>query len=141
MYYICMINKNIMKKIVKINKYQEGGIVSKKPKKIDLNNVTADPRQGGKCVTGDPRLQTVGPHLYELPKNFAPINPTGKKQIATDENETHTKKSKPKLTNSRQRGYVTGGSSPALKSRTNNAKKGQATSGSKTCTTTGCSKF
>ena len=135
-----MINKNIMKKIAKINKYQEGGIISKKPKKIDLNNVTADPRQGGKSVTGNP-LTTTGPHLYELPKNFAPINPTGKKQIATNENETNVKKSKPKLTNSRQRGYVTGGSSSTLKSKTDNAKKGQATSRSKTCTTTGCSKF
>ena len=135
-----MINKDIMKKIVKINKYQEGGIVSKKPKKIDLNNVTADPRQGSKSVTGNP-LTTTGPHLYELPKNFAPINPTGKKQIATDENETNAKKSKPKLTNSRQRRYVTGGSSSTLKSKTDNAKKGQATSMSKTCTTTGCSKF
>ena len=95
-----MINKNIMKKIAKINKYQEGGIISKKPQKIDLNNVTADPRQGGKSVTGNP-LTTTGPHLYELPKNFAPINPTGKKQIAADENETNVKKSKPKLTNSR----------------------------------------
>lgn len=135
-----MINKNIMKKIAKINKYQEGGTVSKKPQKIDLNNVTADPRRGGKSVTGNP-LTTTGPHLYELPKNFAPINPTGKKQIATDENKTDTKKSKPKLTNSRQKGYVTGGSSSTLKSKTDNAKKGQATSRSKTCTTTGCSKF
>ena len=135
-----MINKDIMKKIVKINKYQEGGIVSKKPKKIDLNNVTADPRQGGKSVTGNP-LTTTGPHLYELPKNFAPINPTNKKQIITDENRSEAKKPKPKLTNSRQKGYVTGGSSSALKSKTDNAKKGQATSRSKTCTTTGCSKF
>ena len=135
-----MINKDIMKKIVKINKYQEGGIVSKKPKKIDLNNVTADPRQGGKSVTGNP-LTTTGPHLYELPKNFAPINPTSKKQIITDESRFETKKPKPKLTNSRQKGYVTGGSSSALKSKTDNAKKGQATSRSKTCTTTGCSKF
>lgn len=135
-----MINKDVMKKIAKINKYQEGGIISKKSQKIDLNNVTADPRQGGKSVTGNP-LTTTGPHLYELPKNFAPINPTGKKQIATDENKTDTKKSKPKLTNSRQKGYVTGGSSSTLKSKTDNAQKGQATSRSKTCTTTGCSKF
>ena len=134
-----MINKNIMKKIVKINKYQEGGIVSKKPKKIDLNNVTADPRRGGKSVTGDPRT-SLGPHLYELPKNFAPVVPTpGKATVASGNGSTPNKPKK--LTNSRQKGYVTGGSSSTMKSKTGNAKKGQATSNSKTCTTSGCTKF
>ena len=51
-------------------------------------------------------------------------------------------KSKPKkLTNSRQKSYVTGGSSSTMKSKTGNAKNGCATSNSKSKVKSKCSLF
>ena len=125
-----------MKKSSKPIKYSDGGIIPKK--KVDYANTTANPIQGGKSVTGDPHLQ-VGPHLYELPKKFIPVQNNPK---TIDSNRTNnTSKPKIKLKNPRQKGYVDGGSSSMFKSKVGNANKGKATSNSKTCTTSSCSKF
>lgn len=125
-----------MKKCSGINKYETGGLISRKPKKINLNNVTADPLKGGKSVTGDPKVQTVGPHLYELPKSYTSDRPS----FTTTGIDNGSKTPKVKLKNPRQKSYVTGGSSSTLKDKTNNAKTGLARKNSKTCTTTSCPK-
>lgn len=128
-----------MKTCSKVKKYSEGGIVRKKPK-VNYANTTADPKQGGKSVTGDPRT-SLGPHLYELPKNFTSQTPQPVGISSSGDGSSKSKSPKVKLNNPRQNGYVTGGSSSSMRSKTGNAKKGSATSTSKTCTKAGCSPF
>lgn len=124
-------------KACKAKKYGNGGTVdsSKKPKSKQAPFAV----ESNRSPESVPIPFSKGT-LYTIPQSVGA--PTGGKldfgYSSKDPKKTPTPKVK--LKNPRQRGYVTGGSSSAFKSKTNNAKKGTATSNSKTCTTSSCPK-
>ena len=124
-------------KACKTKKYENGGTVDsgKKPKSKQVSFAI----ESNKAPESIPMPLSKGT-LYTIPQAVgAPTG--GRLDFGYSSNDPKkTPEPKVKLKNPRQRKYITGGSSSALKSKTNNAKKGMATSNSKTCTTLRCPK-